>query len=120
MMTFRIVFVALIALASAPAAWAHAFLDHAAPAVGSTVRGSPVEVKLWFTRAIEPASSTVRVLDASGRQVDGMDKQLDASDRTLLKVTVPALAPGAYRVLWRVLSVDSHLSEGDFRFDVVR
>jgi methionine-rich copper-binding protein CopC len=119
MMTFRVVVAALATLASVPSAWSHAFLDHAAPAVGSTVHGSPTEVRLWFTQALEPAFSTLRVVDASGRQVDRMDKQLDARDRALLKVTLPALAPGTYRVLWRVLSVDTHVSEGDFKFDVV-
>jgi len=29
-----------------------------------------------------------------------------------------ALAPGTYKVTWRVLSVDAHVTEGDFTFDV--
>jgi methionine-rich copper-binding protein CopC len=33
-------------------------------------------------------------------------------------VSVPPLVPGHYRVVWRVLSVDTHVSEGDFAFDV--
>src|SRR5205823_4109614 len=49
---------------------AHAFLDHAAPSVGSTVRGSPAEVRVWFTEALEPAFSTLRVLDQAGAPVD--------------------------------------------------
>ncbi len=36
----------------------------------------------------------------------------------LLRVSLPNLAPGTYRVMWRVLSVDTHVSEGDFTFDV--
>jgi copper resistance protein C len=35
-----------------------------------------------------------------------------------LEVSVPALAPGRYRVVWRVLSLDTHVTEGDFTFDV--
>ncbi len=109
---------ALALLACAPLASAHAFLDHAAPAVGSSVRGSPSNVTLWFTQDLEPAFSTARVLDAAGRQIDRRDAKVDARDRTLLRVSLPPLAPGTYRVLWRVLSVDAHVTEGDFSFDV--
>jgi methionine-rich copper-binding protein CopC len=31
---------------------------------------------------------------------------------------VPALPPGTYRVVWRVLSIDSHGTTGDFTFEV--
>jgi methionine-rich copper-binding protein CopC len=35
-------------------------------------------------------------------------------------VSVPQLAPGRYQVKWRVLSVDTHVTEGDYSFDVAR
>jgi methionine-rich copper-binding protein CopC len=108
----------LFALAGAAQAFAHAFLDRATPAVGSTVRGSPGEVRLRFTQELEPAFSTVRVLDANGRQVDRGDKQVDPNDRTVLRVSLSTLPPGTYRVLWRVLSVDTHVTEGDFTFEI--
>ncbi len=109
---------ACAALALAHDALAHAFLDHASPAVGSAVRGPLKEVSLWFTQELEPAFSTIGVLDASGKQVDKMDHRVDPGDRTLLRVSLPPLAPGTYRVKWRVLSVDTHVTEGDFTFDV--
>jgi hypothetical protein len=113
----------LLVIVSAPMlvsiACAHAFLDHATPAVGSVVHGAPAQVKLWFTEQLEPAFSSVRVLDRSGRQVDKADPQVDRADATLLRVSLPQLAPGTYRVAWRVLSVDTHVTEGDFTFDVV-
>ena len=100
-------------------AGAHAFLDHATPAVGSAVRASPAQVKLWFTQKLEPAFSSVRVLDRSGKQVDKGNPQVDRTDATLLFVSLPQLAPGTYRVAWRVLSVDTHVTEGDFTFNVL-
>jgi hypothetical protein len=100
-------------------AGAHAFLDHATPAVGSAVRASPAQVKLWFTQKLEPAFSTARVSDRSGKQVDKGDPQVDRADATLLRVSLPQLAPGTYRVTWRVLSVDTHVTEGDFTFNVI-
>jgi len=108
---------ALIAL-FAPAAAAHAFLDHASPRVGSTVHGPPAEVKVWFTQELEPAFSALRVLDKDGKQVDRKDKQLDPSDRAVMRVSLPQLPAGTYRVQWRALSVDTHVTEGDFTFTV--
>lgn len=101
-----------------PLAGAHAFLDHAEPAVGSTVHGAPAQIKLWFTQRLEPAFSTIQVLDRSGSRVDKGDHQVDYADAELLRVSVPQLTPGTYRVTWRVLSVDTHVTEGDFTFDV--
>ena len=105
-------------LGCSSAASAHAFLDHASPRVGSTVRASPPELKLWFTQELEPAFSTLRVEDSAGNRIDKNDSSVDADDPTLLQVPLPKLAPGHYRVTWRVLSVDTHVTEGDFTFEV--
>jgi methionine-rich copper-binding protein CopC len=102
---------------SAPVA-AHAFLDHAVPAVGSTVHRSPQDVRLWFSEQLEPAFSRVRVFDAKGAAVDKGDSHVDRSDGSMLSVSVPALAAGTYRVQWRVVSVDTHVTEGDFTFEI--
>ena len=111
-------FLLLASLGFGPATSAHAFLDHASPRVGSTVRASPPELKLWFTQELEPAFSTVRVEDGAGQRIDKNDASVDADDPTLLQVPLPKLAAGRYRVTWRVLSVDTHVTEGDFTFDV--
>jgi len=111
--------VALFTSLAVPAgALAHAFLDRAIPAVGSKVHGQPAEVTLRFSQPLEPAFSTVTVLDAAGKQVDRMDKRLDRNNASVLRVSLPPLAPGIYRVRWRVLSADTHVSEGDFTFEV--
>jgi methionine-rich copper-binding protein CopC len=108
---------ALALLAAGPAS-AHAFLDHADPAVGSTVHGAPAELRIWYTQNLEPAFSTVKVLDASGTQVDKGDKHIDANDKSLMVISLKPLPPGAYQVVWRVLSVDTHVTEGRFTFEV--
>jgi methionine-rich copper-binding protein CopC len=110
--------VVVVASMLATIAGAHAFLDHATPAVGSTVHGPPAQLKVWFTQNLEGAFSTVLVSDRSGKQVDNGDAQLDPADSTLLQVSLPKLVPGTYKVHWRVLSVDTHVTEGDFTFDV--
>lgn len=99
-------------------AGAHAFLDHATPAVGSVIHASPAQVRLWFTQELEPAFSTVQVQDRDGRRVDKQDNNVDRANPVLMQVTLPQLAPGRYRVVWRALSVDTHVTEGDFTFNV--
>jgi len=113
------VFASLVTMAAAFETGAHAFLDHATPAVGSATHGSPAQVRLWFTEKLEPAFSTVQVQDRDGRRVDKQDKRVDPANPALLQVTLPQLAPGRYRVVWRALSVDTHVTEGDFTFEVV-
>ena len=97
---------------------AHAFLDHADPRVGAVVHTSPAQVQLWFSEELEPAFSSVQVVDASGKRVDKSDQRIDASNRTLMRVSVSPLPPGVYKVSWRVVSVDTHVTEGDFTFTV--
>ena len=116
-MSQRAVLAFILACAALDAA-AHAFLDHAAPAVGSTVHGSPSQVKLWFTQQLEPAFSSAQVLDNSGKRIDKADARVDTNDPSVLLVSLSQLTPGTYKVTWRVLSVDTHVTEGDFTFDV--
>jgi copper resistance protein C len=97
---------------------AHAFLHRAEPGVGSTVPRSPNEVKIQFTEAVEPALSKIQVFAASGKEVDKGDVHVDSSDQALLKVSLPPLGSGTYRVAWRVVSVDTHVTSGTFTFHV--
>ena len=102
----------------APPAGAQAFLDHAEPRVGSTESPAPSELVHAFTQELEPAFSTVEVLNERGAKVDKGDVQVDPHDGTLLRVSLNPLPPGTYKVVWRVVSVDTHPSEGDFTFRV--
>src|SRR5580704_4655552 len=99
------------------AAQAHAFLDHAAPLVGSTVPAAPHEVALWFTQSLEPAFSRIEVSDSSGARVDQGKAQVSGST---MRVGLKPLAAGTYRVHWHVLSVDTHTTQGSFTFHVGR
>ena len=100
------------------AAMAHAMLDRSTPQVGSIVKASPGRIELWLTQPLEPAFSSVKVLDAAGRQVDRRDPKVDSDDPEHLSVSVAGLPIGRYRVVWRVISVDTHVTKGDFTFDV--
>lgn len=119
-MKWRAAIVAAAIGASGMAAQAHAFLDHAQPRVGSTLATAPADVKLWFTEKLEPAFSTVSVVDVNGKRVDGGKPQVDPKDPMLLRTSLGKLAPGEYTVVWRAVSVDTHATEGRFTFRVER
>jgi methionine-rich copper-binding protein CopC len=115
-----IVVVLFIVLGGTARLKAHAFVEHAEPAPGSTVQTSPAEVKIRFTEKIEASFSSIQVFDASGKEVDKRDVHLDHSDRALLHVSLLQLGAGTYKVAWRVVSVDTHVTNGTFTFRVVR
>ena len=100
------------------AAFAHARLDHANPAVGSTVTQPPTEISLWFTEALEAKFSTIEVRDAQGRSMQAGPPTLARGNTAQLRVPLKPLPPGTYKVIWRVLSVDTHRTQGDFTFRV--
>jgi methionine-rich copper-binding protein CopC len=107
-------------LATAIQADAHAFLVRAEPQVGSRIKKAPNEVRIWFNEPVKPALSSIKVFDGNGKQIDNKDTDLDRGNRALLHVSLAsALAPGTYKVIWRVTSVDTHVTNGDFRFQVV-
>jgi copper resistance protein C len=95
-------------------AQAHAMLEHASPAVGSTVAKSPGQVTLTFTEKLEPKFSGGEVRNASGARVDH-GKSVSGN---VMRLSVGALAPGAYHVTWHALSVDTHNTQGSFNFQV--
>ena len=70
------------------------FLDHAEPKVGSSIKGSPVQVKVWFTQKLVAPFSQLQVFDASGHEIDKHDKKVDPSDPALLVVSVPPIETG--------------------------
>jgi methionine-rich copper-binding protein CopC len=99
-----------------PAARAHAYLDRASPLVGSTVASSPGQVTLYFTQNLERRFSRAEVRNSAGARVD----QGVTVSGSVMRVSVKTLPPGTYHVSWRVLSVDTHTTEGAFSFTVGR
>ena len=116
------IIVALIAgaaaFSAAPSAQAHAFLDHASPAVGSSVPTWPPIVTLWFTQDLEPAFSSVILTNEAGQRVDLGNAQIPQGSAAELQIGLKPLPPGTYLVSWHVVSVDTHPTEGTFTFDV--
>jgi methionine-rich copper-binding protein CopC len=105
----------LLLLLIADEASAHATLDHAEPRVGNTVATAPREVTLWFTQKLESALSRITVTNSAGQRVDTGSTRVSGNQ---MSVSLRAGGAGTYRVIWRVLSVDTHTTDGNFTFRV--
>jgi methionine-rich copper-binding protein CopC len=105
----------LLASLLAGEASAHAFLDHAEPRVGNKVASLPKEMSLYFTQKLEQAFSSVTVTGPSGQRVDAGKARVSGNQ---LSVPLKSGGAGTYRVNWRVLSVDTHTSDGSFTVQV--
>ena len=115
-----IVAVLLVSARGAALAEAHAKLARSEPAAASTLRSGPAEVRLWFTESLEATFSSAHLLDGERRRVDGVEGRVDAATPALLRMTLPALAAGRYTVVYRVVSIDSHVTSGELTFSVAR
>jgi len=54
-----------------------------------------------------------------GAQVGKTRATVDSANPELLRLPVPKLHPGRYNVVWKVMSVDTHVSSGGFNFTVL-
>jgi copper resistance protein C len=115
MRTLIIIVSLLLTALGTTGAWAHAFLDHASPLVGSTVPTAPHELTLWFTQNLEASFSTVEVFDANGGRVDQGKASISGNT---MRIGLKPLPLGTYRVRWHALSVDTHTTQGSFTFHV--
>ncbi|HME83226.1 MAG TPA: copper homeostasis periplasmic binding protein CopC [Roseiarcus sp.] len=100
------------------AAFAHAQLEKATPAVGGTV-ASASEIRLEFSEGVEPRFTGVTLTAAGGASVPLGPAKVQADDAKVLIVPIAKpLSPGAYTVHWHAVSVDTHHTQGDFQFTV--
>lgn len=112
---FFVGMIPLLMLLAAGQALAHAALDRAEPRVGNKVATAPREVRLWFTQRLEAGSSTMTVTNAAGQRVDTGKTRVSGDQ---MSVTLRPGGAGTYHVIWRVLSVDNHTTDGSFSFEV--
>ena len=109
-----------VGLALVPAAaLGHAELDTVTPADKSTVQGSPAEIVMTFTEALDPAKSSIRLVDAGGSVV-AQGSTVDASAATTMRLALATpLVPGAYTARWTSSSAeDGDLDHGTTTFTV--
>ena len=94
-------------------AQAHAAVIRAEPIDGEALTTSPHELRLWFSEPILPQFSQVQLVDAADNAVANVQMQTQLAHSGALVAALPALKPGVYTVMWRVLSdIDGHVSQG--------
>ena len=119
-----------------PAALAHAVLLRADPAdlcllpsgdslaadtpgcrTGVVLSAPPPSVELLFSEPVQPVGRGLRVIGPDGRRAD---RGLARATGAQVSVPVDAQAPGTYRVIWSVISPDTHPEFGTMTFSVRR
>ena len=105
---------AFLVAVSGPAS-PHAFVEASVPADRSTVREAPGEVTVRFTESVELEFSRITVKSGTETMSTGPVRQPAGNT---LSVSLKALGPGSYTIEWRVLSVDTHVTDGVLRFTV--
>jgi copper resistance protein C len=104
-------------LAAAQCAFAHAHPKQQTPASDATV-SAPHEVAIDYTEGLEPAFSTLVVIDAQGKQVSTGKSTVDANDKKRMSVALGDLKRGTYQVEWTALADDGHRTQGRYMFNV--
>lgn len=109
--------ICVLVLCLTPArARAHAYPDLVSPPDGATLAQAPPEVRIQFTEGVELEFSRIDVKIATGQSVTkGKIRRLAAD---ILAIDLLPLGPGSYAIEWRVLSVDTHITQGVLRFTV--
>ncbi|MFB9947591.1 copper resistance protein CopC [Rhizobium puerariae] len=119
MKTLRILIAgAVSSLLFVSTAWPHAHLDRASPAERAEETTSPAAVTLTFTQEIELTLSSIKVTNGKGEPIPTGAPENVGGNRKSLRVGLPRLAPGVYKVDWAVTSVDTHRVDGSYTFAI--
>ena len=104
-----------LVLAAGPAA-AHSRLVSATPAPGSTV-AAPRMLSLTFSEQLVSAFSSFDLVNAAG-EAAALRISVAEDGKTMTGTLTRPLAPGSYRVNWRIASSDGHRMTGTYGFTV--
>ena len=105
-------------IAGPTSAWAHATLKSAVPAKDAEVTTAPKEIALQFNEKLEAAFSSAKLVDSAGKEITTDKARLDPADPSIMKLAVPALKAGTYKVEYVGVGHDGHRRKGDYSFTV--
>lgn len=113
---FRTLPIAALALLAVPAsAGAHAALESATPASGTTLKAAPRALKLVFDEEVVPQLARVTVVGKRGRQLAGSPNVAGS----VVSVPLRSGQSGSYTVRWRMVAADDgHATEGAYSYGV--
>jgi copper resistance protein C len=96
--------------------WAHAILMDSTPKINTTIKGPDVTIDLRFNVRIDGGRSRVLLVSPDGK-VSTLKLTGQATPDTL-QTNATGLQPGAYKLQWKVLASDGHMSSGEIPFTV--
>jgi copper resistance protein C len=108
----------IVILALPMPVFAHAIMVKSQPVADSTIAESPKQVDVWFNDKVGSEYKALAVIDSAGKRVDNKDAAQETFDQSHLYVTIPQLPPGTYNVRYRVVSLDTHIVTGKFKFTI--
>jgi copper transport protein len=103
---------------AATTAYAHAGLESSEPAASDILEQGPAQIVLDFDEPIESAGASIDLFDDAGTGIDLGEPTLSADDDSVLSASAPTIDDGTYAVVWRIVSVDGHVIDGAFSFQV--
>ncbi|MGS0897606.1 copper homeostasis periplasmic binding protein CopC [Burkholderia stagnalis] len=114
----RRVAAAVFAATVSSAAFAHAHVAHSEPAANAALDVAPGAVAIDFTESLEPAFSSIVVVDGEGKTVSAGRARIEAANRKRMTVPLTAVGTGAYTVKWVAVATDGHRTQGAYGFSV--
>lgn|GEM_PF-1095334 len=110
---------AIVSVAQAPTAAAHAKYESSVPASNSTVTEAPTVVTVHFAEEVNPAGSDLIVYDTKGNKVSTAAGQVDTNDAKTMTVPMAGNDSESYMVVWHTVSLDDgDAAVGAFIFNV--
>lgn len=110
-----IICVSLLLLGMPSIVSAHANLERSTPLQDAVLQQSPEEIRIQFTEEVDSNLSQITLEDNNGNIIKGT---LSTEAERWLIYKIPKLDEGIYKVKWQALSVDTHVTEGSFRFSI--
>lgn len=108
----------ILASAATAPAFAHAKLQSSYPQAGSTLGGTPRQVRLKFNEALEPAFSKLQLTGPSNQEIPVTAVTVDKADPATMTAQMPQLATGEYHIRWTAMTHDGHKTRGEVAFTV--
>ncbi|KVG66279.1 copper homeostasis periplasmic binding protein CopC [Burkholderia pseudomultivorans] len=108
----------VLAATVSSAAFAHAHVASSDPAANAALAAAPAAVTIDFTETLEPAFSSIVVVDGDGKTVSDGRARIDAANRKRMTVPLAALGAGAYTVKWVAVATDGHRTQGAYGFSI--
>lgn len=115
MMAFWRILFLLLAFSATPAT-AHLSLTDSDPANGAELVSTPDAVVLYFSRPARLTAASIAKTDADAAPLPLAPA--DNAPTTEMRLELPALADGTYRIVWSAIAEDTHLASGEIVFNL--